>query len=51
VLLGATPLQLLLADPEPNGTSWLLAGTVTPTALADAADELAHHRPSLRSRP
>jgi hypothetical protein len=51
VLLGATPLQLLLADPEPNGTSWLLAGTVTPAALADAADELAHHRPSLRSRP
>ena len=47
LLLGATPVYLLLADPEPNGTSWLLAGTVTPKALESAADELAAHRPAL----
>jgi hypothetical protein len=51
LLLGATPVHLLLADPEPNGTSWLLAGTVTPQALEDAADELAAHRPSLQGQP
>jgi outer membrane lipoprotein-sorting protein len=48
LLLGAAPLRLLLADPETNGTGWLLAGTVTQKALTDAADELVAHRPSLR---
>lgn len=51
ILIEAAPLRLLLAEPEPNGTSWLLAGTVTTQALTDAAEELAEHRPSLRGPP
>lgn len=51
ILLEAPPLRLMLAEPEPNGTSWLLAGTVTRRALADAADELARNRPTLSGRP
>ncbi len=47
ILLEASPLRLLLAEPEVNGTSWLLAGTVTAQALTDAADELATNRPAL----
>ncbi len=48
VLLAARPLRLLLAEPEPNGAAWLLAGTVTEQALEDAADQLAAERPGLR---
>ncbi len=51
LILGAAPVHLLLADPEPNGTSWLLAGTVTEQALFRAADELDRTRPSLRGQP
>jgi hypothetical protein len=48
LLTAAPPLRLLLAAPEVNGTSWLLAGTVTEQALSDAADQLARDRPALR---
>ena len=48
LLVTAQPLRLLLADPEHNGTSWLLAGTVTARTLADAADQLVAHRPALQ---
>jgi hypothetical protein len=48
LLVAAAPLHLLLAEPERNGTSWLLAGTVTRRALTDAADQLRAHRPELR---
>lgn len=48
LLLGADPLHLLLAVPERNDNSWLLAGTVTEKTLTDAADELVAHRPGLR---
>jgi len=48
LLTAADPLRLLLAAPEVNGTSWLLAGTVTEQALSDAADQLARDRPGLR---
>jgi len=48
VLVGALPLRLLLTEPEPNGTQWLLAGTVTRSALATAATDLAATRPGLR---
>jgi hypothetical protein len=48
LLLGAAPLHLLLAVPERNDNSWLLAGTVTEEALTEAADELVAHRPDLR---
>jgi hypothetical protein len=48
LLIGAAPLRLLLAEPEHNDTSWLLAGTVTQQALVDAADQLSRHRPALR---
>jgi hypothetical protein len=48
ILLGAAPLRMLLAKPEPNGGSWLLAGTVTRKALVDAADQLSRTRPGLR---
>ena len=51
LLVEAAPLRLLLAEPEPNGTSWLLAGTVTRTALMDAAEELAENRPPLSGPP
>jgi hypothetical protein len=51
LLVEAAPLRLLLAEPEPNGTSWLLAGTVTSQALDDAAGELAENRPELSARP
>ena len=34
--------------PEPNDSSWLLAGTVTRKALVDAARQLAESRPGLR---
>jgi hypothetical protein len=51
LLLGAPPLRLLLAEPEPNETSWLLAGTVSQQALTDAAAQLADQRPGLRSFP
>lgn len=47
LLVGAPPIRLLLANPEPNETSWLLAGTVTRKTLVDAARELAAHRPGL----
>ncbi len=50
LLLGAAPLHLLLAVPERNDNSWLLAGTVTEQTLLDAADELTAHRPALRMR-
>jgi hypothetical protein len=48
LLVTASPLRMLLAQPEPNDGSWLLAGTVTQRALADAARELKRHRPELR---
>jgi hypothetical protein len=48
LLLGAPPLRLLLGDPERNGTSWMLAGTVTDGTLADAASQLAAHPPGLQ---
>jgi outer membrane lipoprotein-sorting protein len=48
VLLEAAPLRMLLAEPEPNGGSWLLAGTVTRKALVDAAKQLSRTRPALR---
>ncbi len=48
VLVAAPPMRLLLANPEPNESSWLLAGTVTRKALVDAADQLAASRPELR---
>jgi outer membrane lipoprotein-sorting protein len=48
LLLAAPPLRMLLAQPEPNNGSWLLAGTVTQRALVDAATELQRHRPELR---
>ena len=41
LLAGAPPVQLLLAEPERDGTSWLLAGTVTPATLTAAAAQLA----------
>ena len=47
-VLAAPPLRMLLADPGPNDTSWLLMGTVTQQALQRAADELAADRPGLR---
>jgi hypothetical protein len=50
LLLGAAPLRLLLALPEHNDNSWLLAGTVTEQTLADAADALVEHRPALRTQ-
>jgi hypothetical protein len=49
--IGAPPLRLMLANPEPDGTSWLLFGTVTQAALTKAADELAAHPPGLGNRP
>ena len=51
ILVEAAPLRLLLAEPEHNGTSWLLAGTVTSKALTDAAEELTENRPSLSGPP
>jgi outer membrane lipoprotein-sorting protein len=48
LLVDAAPLHLLLSRPEPGGTSWLLAGTVTQQALARAARQLAAHPPGLR---
>jgi hypothetical protein len=48
LLVAAPPLRMLLAQPEPNDGSWLLAGTVTQQALIDAANELKRHRPGLR---
>jgi outer membrane lipoprotein-sorting protein len=48
LLVEAAPLRLLLANQEPNETSWLLAGTVTRPALRAAARELAADRPGLR---
>jgi outer membrane lipoprotein-sorting protein len=50
VLVAAPPLRLLLADAEPSGSAWLLAGTVTRTALVAAAEQLAAHRPGLSFR-
>lgn len=50
-LLAAPPLRLLLGQPEPNETSWLLAGTVTTPTLEAAADQLARHRPGLAGQP
>jgi outer membrane lipoprotein-sorting protein len=50
LLVGAEPVRLLLATPEHNDTSWLLAGTVTQKTLTDAADQLMAHRPQLRVR-
>jgi len=49
--IGAPPLRLMLGNPEPNGTSWLLFGTVTQAALTRAANQLAAHPPDLRGRP
>lgn len=51
LLLGAAPLRLLLGRPEPNGTSWLLAGTVTDQTLAAAARQLDAHPPGLQGTP
>jgi hypothetical protein len=51
ILIEAAPLRLLLAEPEPNGTSWLLAGTVTSGTLTGAAEELADDRPALSGPP
>lgn len=50
IVLGAAPLQLLLANPEHNDNSWLVAGTVTQRTLVAAANQLAAHRPGLRVR-
>jgi hypothetical protein len=47
LLIGAAPMRLLLADPEHDDNSWLLAGTLTQTALVDAATQLAAHPPGL----
>lgn len=41
LLVGAPPVRLLLAPSEPDGTSWLLAGTVTRRTLTRAAADLA----------
>jgi hypothetical protein len=51
LLLTAKPLRLMLAEPEPDGTSWLLAGTVTKEAIVDAATQLAQHRPGRGGLP
>jgi len=48
VLVAAPPMRLLLANPEPNDFSWLLAGTVTRKALVDAAAQLVEKRPGMR---
>ncbi len=48
LLLAAPPLRLLLAAPEPNDSSWLLAGTVTRAALVRAARQISDERPGLR---
>src|SRR5205085_5398575 len=45
--IGAPPLRLMLGNAEPNGTSWLLFGTVTQAALTRAADQLAAHPPDM----
>ena len=50
LVVDAAPLHLLLGRPEHNGTSWLLAGTVTQQALARAARQLAAAPPALRMR-
>lgn len=47
LLVAAPPVRLLLANAEPNDSSWLLAGTVTRRALRDAARQLSEHRPGL----
>ncbi len=44
------PLTLLLGPPGPEDNSWLLAGTVTPKTLAEAADQLAATSPALLRR-
>lgn len=51
ILVEAAPLRLLLAEPEPNGSSWLLAGTVTGKTLTDAAEALTESRPPLSGPP
>jgi hypothetical protein len=51
LLLSPRPLRLMLAWPEPDGTSWLLAGTVTKDAMVDAANQLARHRPGRGGLP
>ena len=51
LLLSPKPIRLLLAWPEPDGTSWLLAGTVTKAAMVDAANQLARHRPGRGGLP
>lgn len=50
-LVEAAPLRLLLGNPEPNDTSWLVAGTVTRSTLVDASRQLAKRRPGLGGRP
>ena len=50
LLVAAPPLRLLLANPEPNDSAWLLAGTVTRRALVAAAAELAANPPGLSFR-
>ena len=50
LLVAAPPLRLLLANPEPNDSAWLLAGTVTRRALVAAAAELAASPPGLSFR-
>jgi hypothetical protein len=48
LLVSAAPLHVMLGLPESNGTSWLLAGTVTRRTLIAAADQLHARRPRLR---
>ena len=48
VLVAAPPLRMLLARPEHNDGSWLLAGTVTRRAILDAAEQLERDPPGLR---
>lgn len=40
IALSVGPVGLLLTDPAVTGASWLLTGTLTPAALAQAATEL-----------
>ena len=43
----APPVRLLLANPEPNGSGWLLAGTVTRRRSWPRPTSSPPHRPAL----
>jgi hypothetical protein len=40
VAIGVGVLNLLLGDPDPEGGTWLVTGTVTPETLTHAESEL-----------